>query len=307
MKRTLLALIMAAELLWGVDRIAEGVGPYPDVSQLLSQSSAANYQFQNLLRDNAAKSRFKTLDEKVAYELQHERKKLALKKEMELEQRDKLNPRSKNYDKLYSLIVRVYNYAKNVQGFDIPPYINPELLRAEAKAESNDDPKAIGSSGDEGLFQITLAAAKEVGITSKEFYDRNGPMFNPFDNIDVAIAIDSLIIYPNLAYNSPNFANHSRFYQQREAMQAYNGGSNRTITYEKYKLAHPNKEAALPEVTAAYFPKIKRIEAEMFPKTMAYEAFNLSGTDFRTLASYFIEPEKESFINSVRFLAGLNL
>ena len=142
---------------------------------------------------------------------------------------------------------------------------------------------------------MTWPAAKEVGISYKRYHDNgpNSPIFNPFGNIDSAMAYYSQGVDKNLSERYFDWKNLTNFEKQMLAAQSFNGGYNRVINHENEKVARLGERylSLFPKETKDYFPKIMRAEAELFPHAFVYNALNLSKKDLKTLESYFAEPQ----------------
>src|SRR5216683_93457 len=94
--------------------------------------------------------------------------------------------------------------------------IDPDLLMAIARVESNDNPAAVSPKGAQGLMQLMLATAERFGVS------------DPFDPVDNALGAARFLNYlqrwrlahPEIAITLP------------QILAAYNAGENSVVRYD---------------------------------------------------------------------------
>lgn len=87
--------------------------------------------------------------------------------------------------------------------------LNPMLVAAVIKAESNGDPKAVSTAGAKGLMQLIDSTASDMGV---------GDVFNPRENIEGGVKYLRQMI--------------NRFGDIKKALAAYNAGPEAVKRYE---------------------------------------------------------------------------
>lgn len=255
MGKKLASLVLATELFAGVNNIAHAPGISVSPNLFVKQQIAKIDK--NAPLDPGFEKAKKKMAE-VAYVVE-------LINEMATEQQIRLDPKSPDYDPLYSLVVQVYNSVKDQ--FGIPDYMTPEFFKSVITTESTNYQFAVSKAGAMGYTQMTPAAALEVGVSGNFKHHA----FNAWDSINMSMAYFAWIDR-KLASKYPGWEKLNDFEKLRDDADAYNMGWKGFLN-ECFNDKGKFTENYLPTETFYYFRKIMGHWYKKFPKSLEYSMY----------------------------------